>query len=41
MQADRTLVSLMDGAWIELAIDSDSDTLEASSLAYVYVVVGD
>jgi len=41
VQADRTLVSLMDGAWIELAIDSDSDTPEASSLAYVHVVVGD
>ncbi len=34
-----TLVSLMDGAWIELAIDSDSNTPEASSLAYVRLIM--
>ena len=35
-----TLVSLMDGAWIGLAIDSASDTPEASSLAYIRLVMG-
>jgi TetR/AcrR family transcriptional repressor of bet genes len=35
-----TLVSLADGAWIQMAIDSDSDASEASSLAYVHMVMG-
>jgi AcrR family transcriptional regulator len=34
-----TLISLMDGAWIELAIDGDSDAPEASSLGYVRLVM--
>ncbi len=34
-----TLVSLMDGAWIEMAIDSDTDTPEASALAYLRLVM--
>lgn len=34
------LVSLGDGAWVQLAIDPDSDASEASPLAYIRLVMG-
>jgi len=35
-----TLISLMDGAWVNLAIDAGTDAPEASSMAYVRLMMG-